>query len=190
MREKILTEKDRVSAIFTQKAISLIKDKNILDLGSFQGDLSNHALVLGAKSITAIEKTKEDFDIGKKLFPDVNFININIEDSEILDYIEKAEVVFCLGIFYLLKDPKKIFFDISKNKKIKTIIVDSAYIEEDTFVPMEHHGKNLFFNMTSTDNLEKMFVDSGFNILNKQRYAMGIKNTYMQNRICFLLHRE
>jgi hypothetical protein len=190
MREKILTEKARVSAIFTEKAISLIQDKNILDLGSFQGDLSNHALVLGAKSITAIEKTKEDFDIAKDLFPNVNFINMSVEDLEILEYIEKAEVVLCLGIFYLLKNPKDLFLNISTNKNIKTIIVDYAYAEEDIFVEMEQRGENVFFNIMSIDNLEKMFIDGGFTILNKKRYIMGIQNTYMRNRISFLLHRE
>jgi hypothetical protein len=190
MREKILTEKARVSSIFNEKAIPLIQDKNVLDLGSFQGDLSNHALTLGAKSVTAIEKTKEDFDIAKDLFPDVNFINMSVEDLKILDYIEKAEVVFCLGILYLLKDQKGLFSNISKNKNIKTVIVDNAYIEEDTFIETQQRGENVFLDMMSISNLEKMFIDGGFEILEKQRYFMGIQNIYMQNRISFLLHRE
>jgi 16S rRNA G966 N2-methylase RsmD len=190
VREKILTEKSRVSAIFNEKSIPLIQNKNVLDLGTHQGDLSNHALDLGAKSVTAIEKTKEDFDIAKDLFPNVNFINMSVEDLEILEYIEKAEVVFCLGIFYLLKNQKELFLNISKNKNIKTVIVDYACVEEDVFFETKQRGEDFFLDMMSTNNLEKMFVDSGFEILSKTKYNMEIQNIYMRNRICFLLHRK
>jgi hypothetical protein len=190
MREKILTGKSRVSAIFNEKSIPLIQNKNVLDLGIYQGDFSNHALDLGAKSVTAIEKRKEDFDIAKDLFPNVNFINMSVEDLEILEYIEKAEVVFCLGIFYLLKNQKELFLNISKNKNIKTVIVDYACVEEDVFFETKQRGEDVFLDMMSTNNLEKMFVDGGFEILSKTKYIMDIQNIYMRNRICFLLHRK
>jgi len=198
MRENAFTEKNRISNIFTEEAISLINQKNILDLGSHHGDLSNLALNFGAKSVTGIEKIKENFDIAKDSYPEVNFVCMDIENEKILDYIKEADVIFCLGILYSLKDQEKFFLDISKNNKIKTIIVDTHYSEKDTFMTTHAHhfivskkdGVNENLKMLSVDNLEKIFKNSGFSILKKNTYKMNIQNDYMKDRVSFLLVRE
>jgi predicted RNA methylase len=185
MVKRILTEKHRVSNIFTEDVISLINNKKILDLGAHQGYFSNLALSYGAKSSIAIEKIQESCDIGKNLFPKVNFINLDVEDQRVFDYVKESEVVFCLGILYLLKNPEELFKKISYHYSIDTIVVDYPYHEKDI---VEEYD-DWTFNIMSINNIEQMFKNAGFEILVKNKYDLQVENKYMKNRISFLLHR-
>ena len=190
MRKNALTQKSRILNIFTKECTDLIYQKNILDLGSHTGDISNFLLNLGAKSVTGIEKRKDTLDIAKNLYPKVNFVCMDIEDKKILEYFKNTEVVFCLAVLYLLKNQEKLFLDISKNTNIKTVIVDNPYLEKNTFITMENGGEDVFFSMLSVENLEKMFKNSGFKILTKKQYLLNTEYPYMKNRILFLLNRD
>jgi predicted RNA methylase len=186
MVKEILTERHRVSNIFTEDVISLINNKKILDLGAHQGYFSNLALSYGAKSSIAIEKIKESCDIGKGLFPEVNFVNLDLEDQRIFEYVEESEVVFCFAILYLLENQKELFKKISDHQNIKSVVVDYPYHEIDTIKKYD----DCTYDIMSINNIEQMFKDAGFEILVKNKYDLQVENKYMKPRISFLLHRK
>ena len=165
-REEDYTQEIRVSNIFNTNTVELIQDKNILDLGIHQGHLSNFAFSFGAKSITGIEKEISNCDLGKSLHPDINFINKNLNTESYLDLAESADVIFCLGVSYYINNFEDLVSNISSTySNIKTIIVETAFVEEDLFI-------SGLYNLLSEETLTKIFTDSLFNIIDIKKYKL------------------
>ena len=182
-REEDYTQEIRVSNIFNTKTIELIQDKNILDLGIHQGHLANFAFSFGAKSITGIEKRLSNCDLGKSLHPDINFINKNLNTDSYLDLVENADVIFCLGVSYYVDDVQSMVSSISSFPNIKTIIFETAFIEEDLILPSE-------YNLLSEKTLTEIFTNNNFNILEIKKYELNTDYGYMSDRIVYILNKN
>jgi 2-polyprenyl-3-methyl-5-hydroxy-6-metoxy-1,4-benzoquinol methylase len=182
-REQDYTQEIRVSNIFNTNTVELIQDKNILDLGIHQGHISNFAFSFGAKSITGIEQKLVNCDLGKSLHPNINFINKDLNTESYLDLIQDADVIFCLGVSYYISDVETMISDISSSSNIKTIIFETAFIEEDLFVP----GR---YNLLSEETLTKIFTDNSFNIIDTKKYKLDTDFEHMSDRIVFVLNKN
>ena len=182
-REQDYTQEIRVSNVFNAKTIELIQNKNILDLGTHQGHLANFAFSFGAKSITGIEANLINCDLGKSLHPDIEFINKNLNTESYLDLIENVDVIFCLGVSYYIDDVQSMVANISSCSNIKTIIFETAFIEEDLLLPTS-------YNLLSETTLTEIFTNNGFNILDIKKYELDTDYGYMSDRIVFVLNKE
>lgn len=182
-REEDYTQEIRVSSIFNTNTVELIQDKNILDLGIHQGHLSNFAFSFGAKSITGIEKEISNCDLGKTLHPDINFINKDLNTESYIDLVENADVIFCLGVSYYISNFADMVSNISSYSNIKTIIFETAFIEEDLFI-------SGLYNLLSEETLTKIFTDSLFNIIDIKKYKLDTDFIHMSDRIVFVLSKN
>jgi hypothetical protein len=182
-REEDYTQPIRVSNIFNTQTIELIQDKNIVDLGIHKGHLANTAFSFGAKSIIGIDNKLENCEIGKSLHPNIDFINKNLNTESYLDLFEDADVIFSLGVSYYVEDVAKMFSDISSFQNIKTVIFETAFIEEDLLLP----GK---YNLLSEQTLTDIFTDNDFSILEIKKYELDTDYQYMSDRIVFVLNKN
>ena len=182
-REQDYTQEIRVSNIFNSKTIELIQDKNILDLGIHQGHLSNLAFSFGAKSITGIESELEHCDQGKSLHPDINFINKDLNVDSYLDLAKDADVVFCLGVSYYIDDFNEMVSNISSLSNIKTIIFETAFIEEDYILPS-------LYTLLSEKTLTDIFTNNNFNVTETKKYKLDTEFQYMSDRMVYVLERN
>jgi 2-polyprenyl-3-methyl-5-hydroxy-6-metoxy-1,4-benzoquinol methylase len=182
-REEDYTQEIRVSNIFNANTVELIQDKNILDLGIHQGHLANFAFSFGAKSITGIERSFENCDLGKSLHPNINFINKNLNTESYLDLVENADVIFCLGVSYYINDVADMVSNIFSYSNIKTIIFETAFIEEDLTVPG-------LYNLLSEETLTKIFTDNFFSIIDIKKYKLDTDFEHMSDRIVFVLNKN
>jgi hypothetical protein len=182
-REEDYTQEIRVSNIFNTNTAGLIKDKNILDLGIHQGHLANFAFSFGAKSITGIERSLENCDLGKSLHPNINFINKNLNAESYLDFLKDAHIIFCLGVSYYIEDFEAMVSNISSYSNIKTIIFETAFVEEDISIP------NLY-NLLSEKTLTDIFTNNSFNIVDTNKYKLDTEFEYMSDRIVFVLNKD
>ena len=182
-REEDYTQEIRVSNIFNTKAVELIQDKNILDLGIHQGHLANFAFSFGAKSITGIEKELSNCDLGKSLHPDINFINKDLNTESYLDLLGSVDVILCLGVSYYISDVADMILNISSYSNIKTIIFETAFIEEDLFI-------SGLYNLLSEETLTKMFTDNLFDVINIKKYKLDTDFAHMSDRIVFVLNKN
>jgi 2-polyprenyl-3-methyl-5-hydroxy-6-metoxy-1,4-benzoquinol methylase len=181
-RQEDYIQEIRVSNIFNEKTIELIKNKNILDLGIHQGHLSNLAFSFGAKSITGIDGRIENCYLGKSIHPTINFINKDLNTESYLDLIEDVDVIFCLGVSYYIKNFNKTISDIFSFLNIKTIIFETAFIEEDTITDL--------YNLLSEKTLTDIFTNNNFNIIDIKKYKLDTNYEYMSDRIVFVLNRD
>jgi 2-polyprenyl-3-methyl-5-hydroxy-6-metoxy-1,4-benzoquinol methylase len=182
-REEDYTQEIRVSNIFNTNTVELIQDKNILDLGIHQGHLANFAFSFGAKSITGIERSLENCDLGKSLHPDINFINKDLNTDSYSDLIQDADVIFCLGVSYYISDVETMISGISSSSNIKTIIFETAFIEEDLFI-------SGLYNLLSEAKLTEIFTNNGFNIVDTNKYKLDTEFEYMSDRVVYILTKD
>jgi 2-polyprenyl-3-methyl-5-hydroxy-6-metoxy-1,4-benzoquinol methylase len=182
-RQEDYTQKIRVSNIFNQKTIELIKNKNILDLGIHQGHLSNLAFSFGAKSITGIESELDNCNQGKTLHPDIIFINRDLNVDKYLDLMENTDVIFCLGVSYYINDFNEMISKISFLSNIKTIIFETAFIEEDYNLPR-------LYTLLSEKTLTDIFTNNNFNIVETNKYKIDTEFPYMSDRMVFVLEKK
>jgi 2-polyprenyl-3-methyl-5-hydroxy-6-metoxy-1,4-benzoquinol methylase len=182
-REEDYTQEIRVSNIFNTNTVELIQDKNILDLGIHQGHLANFAFSFGAKSITGIEQEAVNCDLGKSLYPDINFINKDLNTENYLDLVENADVIFCLGVSYYISNVSDLVSNISSHSNIKTIIFETAFIEEDLFI-------SGLYNLLSEETLTKIFTDNLFDVVDIKKYKLDTDFAHMSDRIVFVLNKN
>jgi hypothetical protein len=75
------------------------------------------------------------------------------------------------------------FSDISSFQNIKTVIFETAFIEEDLLLP----GK---YNLLSEQTLTDIFTDNDFSILEIKKYELDTDYQYMSDRIVFVLNKN
>lgn len=172
----------RESRIFSTEYSHMISGKRVLDLGSAFGDMTKMVLDMGASSCIGIEKDLSCCVTSKVKYPTLEFVNIDVEGSDIDEYLKNADTVMLIGILYLLKDQDSFFNKISQYSNIKNVIVENAFSEEDIFLKGYH-------NILSENNLKNMFLSNGFKILGSNKYFLHINDNYMRNRILFFLER-
>ena len=182
-REEDYTQEIRVSSIFNEKTIELIQDKNILDLGIHQGHLANLAFSFGAKSITGLEIEPDNCEAGKILHPQINFIYKDLNVDDYLDFVKDADVIFCLGVSYYIGDFNEMISKISSFSNIKTIIFETAFVEEDYFLPS-------LYTLLSENTLIDIFKNNNFNITETKKYRLDTNFEHMYNRMVYVLERK
>ena len=100
-----------------------------------------------------------------------------------MDLVENADVIFCLGVSYYVDDVQSMVSSISSCSNIKTIIFETAFIEEDLLLPGE-------YNLLSEKTLTEIFTNNNFNILDIKKYELDTDYGYMSDRIVFVLNKN
>ena len=72
---------------------------------------------------------------------------------------------------------------ISSFPNIKTIIFETAFIEEDLLLPSE-------YNLLSEKTLTEIFTNNNFNILEIKKYELDTDYGYMSDRIVYILNKN
>ena len=115
---------------------NLLKNKNILEIGSNFNFQSVCSINAGAKSVHGLEPHVERFDLGneyvslKKLSDQITNSNISFEE-----YMEnydgkKYDVIFFQDVLYYLQNPLKVMRFIKKYLKPKILFLESTVVDD------------------------------------------------------------
>lgn len=163
-------------------------NKNVLDIGCLDGYSTNQFLKNNAKLVVGIDIEPKYIDRARLEYPNIDF---DVQDAENIDsniYFKNFDVLSCLGLIYLLKNPTKFLNDLSIQNDANTIIIETVYNNLKTF-----HNKN--FSFLNTDNIKNIFLLNGWQMsLEKQFITKQINNQINEyinfgNRIVFIFER-
>lgn len=86
--------------------------KNVLELGSYKGDISKMIKNLGARMVIGVEGNKNNFSKANIYYPDIKFILYNLEEDTIPELKNiKFDIVIIWGLLYHIKNPLKFMVD-------------------------------------------------------------------------------
>lgn len=109
---------------FMKDTFSLCKDKTVLELGAFEGRLSNLILQNNPTSLTVVEPNNENPGYNTELKDLVDFHNCTLNDY--YSYTKKkVDVVVACGLFYHLHSPLHALELILNHSDPDIIIMDS-----------------------------------------------------------------
>lgn len=123
----------RLTFVLNIMGDAFFKNKNVLELGCYQGGISKMLTNLGA-NVTAVEGFSKNINKCRKNYPEINFIQFDLDqDNDDWNFDEHYDVIIHWGLLYHLRYPEK-----SINKCIK-------------------HCDYLFLESLVVDNEEKIF---------------------------------
>jgi hypothetical protein len=106
----------------------LVKDKNILEIGSCMGDAGHWCLSHGAKQYTGVEIQEEFYKKSKKLLSHWGdkAINVNMDLETYLNTLNnfKFDLTIFFGVLYAFPNPVDILEKVF-NSSNKTVVIDS-----------------------------------------------------------------
>jgi hypothetical protein len=92
--------KNRVNTIKKYISIDFFKNKNLLELGAGYGHNGNEFNKIGC-NVTSSEGRNEHIEIGKKLYPNLKFINLDNDKDKIN---KKYDIILHWGLLYHLNE--------------------------------------------------------------------------------------
>jgi hypothetical protein len=114
-----------------------IKDRRVLDLGSYDGRFSFAALVNGAAHVTGIERRQDFIDRSRFIIKEdmrdrVHFICDDMFSAlpKLLAEGQQFDVIFCLGVFYEVMDHHRLL-QLMTGFNARLIVVDTNLIDSD-----------------------------------------------------------
>jgi len=150
---------------FNKQTISFFSDKNVLDIGCLDGYGTFLYYKNGAKNVIGIDIDEDYIKLSKINYPQLTF---KIKDAESIDYendFNDIEVVSCLGLLYLLKDPKAFLKKLSNNNNIKTVIIETVNYNENEEI---YKLRDLKFLKINT--LKNIFFENNWSLLHEKNF--------------------
>ena len=163
-------------------------NKNVLDIGCLDGYSTNQFLKNNARLAVGIDIEPKYINKARLEYPDIDF---DIQDAENINsniFFKNFDVISCLGLIYLLKNPTKFLNDLSVQNDANTIIIETVYNNSKTF-----YNKN--FSFLNVDNIKNIFLLNGWKMsLEKQFITEQISNQVndyinFKNRVVFVFER-
>ena len=99
----VLWRENRIQVIEEYYTPFFFKDKTLLELGSGYGDIGAHFSNLGA-IVTCVEGRPEHIEIGKKKYPNLNFICADLEKQTSFGYYD---IILNMGVLYHIRNIKE-----------------------------------------------------------------------------------
>lgn len=169
----------RWSNILCNETIKIIKDKNVLDLGSFDGYGSNKMKSLGAKDVFSIEINKELSELSIDKYPEIKVLNMDVEHVDFKSLEFRADVVTCFGLIYFLNDYDIFLKNINAINSLNYIIIENI----DTHI----NKKFKIIRFINKQKLIKSIEDSGFKIILIKNFKVDeFANSDMANRVLII----
>jgi len=146
--------KTRWIHLFNNTMHKFFINKNVLDIGCLDGYSTNHFIKNNAKSVIGIDIEPSYIEQAKLKYPNIVF---KIEDAEQLNNFEAIDVISCLGLIYLLKDPLSFLNKISKQINSDTIIIETVLNNGKEYI-------NNGFCFTNIDETKQIFINNNWYI--------------------------
>jgi 2-polyprenyl-3-methyl-5-hydroxy-6-metoxy-1,4-benzoquinol methylase len=107
--------------------LSIVKDKTVLELGSFGGWHTNLMINLGAKAITCVEPNLSicNNDVYKHNI--VRLESCTANDYYLGKNISTVDVVTCLGVLYHLHSPLHLLEQIINKSQPKYLLIETTF---------------------------------------------------------------
>jgi SAM-dependent methyltransferase len=175
---KGLTE--RWENIFEKNIIKFFINKKILDLGCLDGYGTNLFINYGAKNAAGIDIDERYIDEAIKTYPKINFKTMDVENVELINEFKNIDVVSCLGLIYLLKDPYLFLNILSNSNEIKTVLIETVNnTEHEDLFNFQEKKKFLTehdYNFRNINNIETIFTKNKWNLVYKKIFKINFKN--------------
>ena len=139
----------RVTYLIELFGLEFFKGKNVLELGSYEGGITQLFHNLGC-NIIGIEGSNRNINISRQRYPHITFIQLDC-DKNIFEHIEntKFDIIIHWGLLYHLKFPKESILNCLKHTKyifLESIIVDKTepeiYFKEEDNVNLPDQSLN------------------------------------------------
>ena len=173
--------------MFDDTMHKIFVNKNVLDIGCLDGYSTNQFVINNAKNVVGIDINLTYIERAIKKYPNIVF---KLKDAEELNNFEGWDVISCLGLIYLLKDPVKFLKTLSMQKNANTIIIETASNNYETY-----RDKNFYF--LNNNIIKKIFLDNGWKISHDKFYNIeelppsNFSNTIsFTNRIVLIFERQ
>jgi len=170
----------RWAHLFENKIRTFFVNKNVLDLGCLDGYGTYKFIKYGANTAVGIDIDKRYIDSAQKEYSNIDFILADIEDYDFEKYFLKTDVVSCLGLIYLLKNPKYFLEYISLVKSIKTIIIETVNYKDNQELLLFENFKLLNINV-----IENIFNKNGWHISFKKDFKVEKLDYKILNNLTF-----
>jgi len=122
----------RLQVTYDHLGKDFFKDKKVLEAGAANGHISNELQQLGAEIIAA-EARQETIDVGKTLFPNLNFLQYDFDQDWTLG---KFDVIIHFGLLYHLLDAVQALEDTLDN--CNTLVLETSVSLDDDKI--SHHS--------------------------------------------------
>lgn len=165
--------------ILCDEVLNTIKNKNVLDLGSFDGYGPNIMKSLGAKNVLAVEVNPELSTKIIENYKDIDVLNSDVETLDFKNIEYKTDVVTCLGLIYFLNDYDTFLKNIHGIDTLKYIIIEN--------IDTELTEKFKVVRFINNDNLMASIKNAGFEILFVKNFKVNeFANKNMSNRVLII----
>ena len=123
----LLVEHDKQYLDYISMFLSIVKDKTVLELGSFGGWHTNLMINLGAKTITCVEPNLSicNNDVYKHNI--VRLESCTANDYYLGKNISTVDVVTCLGVLYHLHSPLHLLEQIINKSQPKYLLIETTF---------------------------------------------------------------
>jgi len=168
--------KSRWTNMFNEKMHKFFVNKNVLDIGCLDGYSTNQFVINNAKSALGIDINPRYISRAIKKYPNIIF---KLQNAEEINNFEGLDVISCLGLIYLLRNPVNFLKNLSIQKKANTIIIETVYNNYEVY-----SDNNFCF--LNVDTIENLFLDSGWKVSYKELYNMKeLTPSIFSNNISF-----
>jgi len=154
-------------------------NKNVLDLGCFNGDLANAFARVGAR-ITAVDARKDHLAAINKKYPHIRTIQLDLDkDWPFADF--EFDVVFSLGVMCHLKDFKKHLNQICSAAEtviLETEVLDFVYEKHEIFSEdrvIHDASYNGEINLASSSAIQNTLSGIGATFRRIDNVSLGIR---------------
>ncbi len=171
---------NRWAHLFENKIRTSFINKNVLDLGCLDGYGTYKFIKYGANSAIGIDIDTEYIHSAQKEYPNIDFIIADIEDYDFEKYFLKVDVISCLGLIYLLKNPKYFLEYISSVKSIKTVIIEAINYKDNQELLLFENLKLLNINA-----IKNIFNENGWHVSFEKDFQIKTLNYKILNNLTF-----
>jgi len=154
-------------------------NKNVLDLGCFNGDLANAFARVGAR-ITAVDARKDHLAAINKKYPHIRTIQLDLDkDWPFADF--EFDVVFSLGVMCHLKDFKKHLNQICSAAEtviLETEVLDFTYEKHEIFSEdrvIHDASYNGEINLASSSAIQNTLSGIGATFRRIDNVSLGVR---------------
>jgi SAM-dependent methyltransferase len=199
MSTKGLTE--RWDNLFEKNIIKFFINKKILDLGCLDGYGTNLFINHGAESAIGIDIDKRYIDEATNSYPKINFKIMDVENVELINEFKNIDVVSCLGLLYLLKDPYLFLKTLSNSNEIKAVLIETVNnTEHEDLFNFQNEKKFLTeynLNFKNINNIETIFTKNKWNLAYKKIFQVNFRdnrqikdNLHFGDRVILVFERQ
>ncbi len=163
--------------LFSKSMHKFFVNKNVLDIGCLDGYSTNQFIKNNAKDAIGIDIDLNYLNKAKEQYKDINFSLKNAENL-VEDDFKNIDVVSCLGLIYLLKNPTKFLKLLSLQQNSKTVIIETVVNNDYDVIQND-------FYFINTDLIKDIFITNGWVVSLQKEFTINSMDVTADNCINF-----